>query len=198
MKQTYNSCNYDFSKLEQPYFGFISNNASIHRKNIDVIGLLDNNFVYWGLEDTEFAYRCYKRGIEIFFAIDANAYHQWHEREMTDGLDVFKKFKIQNEIFYKKFLDNELLAEVGKYLFFDTNKRNLELISENELLKKLLSEYRNWVFSKEEFEQFVGIFYEYLYENKHQNNLTLKNAFTNHTSLLNLLNSGFFKSKMIK
>jgi len=120
MENIYKQCNYDLSKLEQPWFGFISNNTSVRKKDFELINGFDNNFVFWGVEDQEFAYRSYKKVFEVFLNTDAIGYHQWHEKEFIDLKEREKILNKHGIILYKKHLCIDVLNAVNKY-FYNNN-----------------------------------------------------------------------------
>lgn len=54
---------------------FYTSNISIQRRFLEEVGLFDEEFLYAAYEDTELAYRLFKKGMKIVFNKKAIAYH---------------------------------------------------------------------------------------------------------------------------
>lgn len=66
--------------FEMPWAIGATGNMSVPRALVERAGGFDGSFVGWGLEDTDFHYRVHQEGAKTVFALDAENYHQCHER----------------------------------------------------------------------------------------------------------------------
>jgi len=87
----------------------VTANLSIRRKYLEEVGGFDKDFVFWGFEDTDLGYRLGKK-FNLGFIWDdrIKVYHLYHPREAGDKLNDLFAFKIGADIFYHKYLDEEI------------------------------------------------------------------------------------------
>lgn len=71
------------SDLMHPWFMTYTCNVSLPREWA-VKELFDENYVAWGLEDSEWAYRLYLQGAGFAFIESVTGIHLYHDRTMTD------------------------------------------------------------------------------------------------------------------
>ncbi len=57
---------------------FSTGNSSVQRQDLLDVGMFDENFTGWGLEDTELGYRLYKSGVKIKRKYSITNYHLVH------------------------------------------------------------------------------------------------------------------------
>jgi len=99
----------DEKHLSDKWFRFVTANLSIRRKYLEEVGGFDKDFVFWGFEDTDLGYRLGKK-FNLGFIWDdrIKVYHLYHPREAGDKLNDLFAFKIGADIFYHKYLDEEI------------------------------------------------------------------------------------------
>jgi glycosyltransferase involved in cell wall biosynthesis len=68
--------------LKHPWFMAYTCNVSLSR-NLALLNPFDVNYIQWGLEDSEWAYRCFVNGINFEFIEGVNSIHLYHDREMN-------------------------------------------------------------------------------------------------------------------
>jgi chondroitin synthase len=76
-------------------------NIGFTKKTFDVIGSFDERFVFWGGEDTEWAYRAYKKGIYFEVMSNISAYHfecYPQEYQVDRHKDLSKKNDLLNDL----------------------------------------------------------------------------------------------------
>jgi glycosyltransferase involved in cell wall biosynthesis len=114
----------DLSKLAFPWPLFWTTNVSVSRALTLEIGCFDENFITWGMEDLEFAYRLAEHQVIFKLARNACGIHYPHERNRNilitnqdNKLYFFRKYpNLQTEIYkftaamefnnaYQNFLD---------------------------------------------------------------------------------------------
>jgi len=61
-----------------PWLLFVTANASVQAKHLREVGMFDESFRGWGLEDIELGYRLHRHGLKFRYAEDAANYHQLH------------------------------------------------------------------------------------------------------------------------
>jgi len=99
----YYLCSYDY-----PWNLVTSNNLMIKNKTFACFGGFDENFVFWGDEDQEFAYRLHSAGVQFRISKEAVGFHQYHEDESVDEATYYlNKYRHKN-IFYKKHLNQNI------------------------------------------------------------------------------------------
>ncbi len=109
---------------------FATGNVSIKKKTLCDVGLFNEQFTGWGLEDTELGYRLWKNNIEFKLCVEAPNYHLEHERnlniklkEMNDNLTLFKKLHKHKSIeFFSSFINGDI--SLGQYNNLCGGKRN--------------------------------------------------------------------------
>lgn len=70
------------SDLRYPWFMTYTCNVSVPRKLV-LSELFDENYIAWGLEDSEWAYRLHCRECGFAFVENVNTTHLYHDRTMT-------------------------------------------------------------------------------------------------------------------
>lgn len=94
-ERIYKVCNSDLSKLSTPWICLYSNNFSIKRKDLLKVGGFCEDFQKkWGVEDVEFGYRLYKKGLNFLLCRKAKAYHLWHPMRWKKNLTELQKKSI--------------------------------------------------------------------------------------------------------
>lgn len=68
-----------------PWIFFVTCNVSVGKSHLLELGLFDENFIGWGIEDYEMGYRLCKHGIEYKLCRDAISYHQFHSRNFVQA-----------------------------------------------------------------------------------------------------------------
>lgn len=76
--------------FEQPHWFAVGANTCIHRELLNTLQGFNEDFVYWGQEDLDLAYRLLQKGYQIHFSLDAWGEHQIHERS-GDFYDINKR-----------------------------------------------------------------------------------------------------------
>jgi len=108
----YKSCSDNLNKFATPWETFITSNVSVRKQHIIDVGMFDENFRGWGLEDIELGYRLIKRG--LIFKLNRNAlgYHIGTDNILNPYVDPSpKKWKnyIRNmKYFLKKFNNSDV------------------------------------------------------------------------------------------
>jgi len=74
--------NNDLCNSDCPWFYFVTANASVKRKSLLKVGLFDENFKSWGIEDLELGYRLHVAKIKFVFGSKAISIHHPHERNL--------------------------------------------------------------------------------------------------------------------
>jgi glycosyltransferase involved in cell wall biosynthesis len=80
------------SFLKHPWFMSYTCHVSIPATK-DKQERFDPFFVFWGLEDVEWAYRLYKRSFDFKLIQGALAWHQYHDRNLGKGDQIYVKSK---------------------------------------------------------------------------------------------------------
>ena len=68
-----------------PWIFFVTCNVSVGKSHLLKVGLFDEKFIGWGIEDYELGYRLYKHGLEYQLCRDAISYHQHHSRNFAQA-----------------------------------------------------------------------------------------------------------------
>ena len=109
-------------------------NIGISREDLEAVNGFDENFVGWGCEDDDLAYRLRKAGKRVASALSYTyGYHMWHPTEpsrpakWTDGPNVGRL----------EYLDRPLKCEVGLRNLAD-DVTSIPVISANKLNHRAL------------------------------------------------------------
>jgi hypothetical protein len=154
----------------------------------------DHNFVFWGFEDQEFAYRLFKLGFEIYLNKNVIGYHQWHEKEFLDINRRFEMIKTHGNLLFKKYLSKDTLYIYSRYVFMDVNEQNVEILYD-QLIVDLFYNYKNFYFSKSDFDYFLKFYYEWKQnKDKFKENNKINKLCTDVNYLVKVLNNGGIKT----
>ncbi|MGV3524675.1 MAG: glycosyltransferase family 2 protein [Candidatus Sericytochromatia bacterium] len=66
--------------LERPHWYALGANFCLRREVLEAIGPFQEDYVYWGQEDLDLAYRLLQHGCQIHFSLDTWGEHQIHTR----------------------------------------------------------------------------------------------------------------------
>ncbi len=111
----YKWCNDEPGNFSTPWHMVYTNNVSVRRRHLINAGLIDESFVFWGIEDQELGYRL--QWLRFVLNSKAIGYHQHHDLSYSDTQGLSKALKYNSRIFYKKYLD-PLLFETYKASFY--------------------------------------------------------------------------------
>lgn len=113
-----------FTNFKFPWTLGVGGNVSMPRELAERVGLHDESYVGWGLEDTDFHYQLHRAGAETRVAAGALNYHQVHRRGPERGVEWARNAM--------RFLGKFDTLEVVLYLA--TCRRALSLSEANEVL----------------------------------------------------------------
>jgi glycosyltransferase involved in cell wall biosynthesis len=82
-KRLLNFLNMSFFEMKSPWFLAYTCHISVPKKDATQ-ELFDPNFILWGLEDVEWAYRLFQKDIRFYLFEDCNALHLYHDRSIND------------------------------------------------------------------------------------------------------------------
>jgi glycosyltransferase involved in cell wall biosynthesis len=123
------SLNFEAEKLVEPWTMLMGNNFSVSREAILMAGMFDEEFVGWGGEDTDLAYRLHQLNIPFCINKDAAIIHQPHPKETFRS----ETYLVNKRRIYKKFPN--LITELIPYfdvLTYETSINELKrLISQS-------------------------------------------------------------------
>jgi glycosyltransferase involved in cell wall biosynthesis len=78
-----------------PWALFVTVNVSLRKETIEAVGLFDEAFLGWGIEDTELGYRLYKGGAKFVYEEEAANYHVMHPVDRhSRRRDLAKNFSL--------------------------------------------------------------------------------------------------------
>ena len=95
--QVYTSYAANMDKFVLPWLLFTTGNVSLKKKHCVEVGLFDENFKGWGLEDYEIGYRLYKHGLNFMLHKDPVIYRLMHSRESHGD---YVASKVSNYIYF--------------------------------------------------------------------------------------------------
>lgn len=117
-----------------PWFMFVTVNASIRKDVLEEVGMFDESFSGWGLEDVELGYRLCKAGVKFRHEAGAVNYHQLHPVST-------KARKSEHARNYRLFCEKHPAFEV--YLFWRCTLGELTPNEYNEVVKGYLQIEKN-------------------------------------------------------
>lgn len=109
-------------------------NVAFKKSTFDDVGAYDERFTFWGGEDTEWAYRAYKRGYYFKFDPEVHAWHfdcrsfEYQENRYTDLSQKNKLLRSLVPAFENGYLDP--IGEVPYVSIFITHYNKLEFLTE--------------------------------------------------------------------
>jgi glycosyltransferase involved in cell wall biosynthesis len=117
-EQVYSTINDDLNIIPVPWMLFYTNNVSVKRAELIEAGCFDEDFVRWGVEDVECAYRLHKNKLKFKLSKEACGVHYPHERHI-EGNHVSGKMNMR--LFYSKHQDDvvELYSTCSNFSFID-------------------------------------------------------------------------------
>jgi len=108
----YEECSENLNDFERPWETLLTGNASIRRQHLLEVGMFDENFKGWGLEDIELGYRLFKKGLEFKLNRKALGYHIGTDKILNPFLnssnDDWKNYTKNMSYFLIKFDNKEV------------------------------------------------------------------------------------------
>ncbi len=102
----YKWCDDNPSEFKAPWHMIYTNNLSLRKQHYLDVGMIDESFVFWSIEDQELGYRM--QWLRFVLNSRAIGYHQHHPLVYGSTEAKFKAFKYNARIFYKKFLNPQI------------------------------------------------------------------------------------------
>ncbi len=114
----YSRINDDLNSIPVPWMLFYTNNVSVKKAELIEAGCFDEDFVRWGVEDVECAYRLYKNKLKFRISREACGVHYPHERHLESN---HISGKMNMRLFYSKHQDEvvELYSTCSTFAFID-------------------------------------------------------------------------------
>lgn len=118
----YSKCMDDLTEYKDPWITLFSNNVSVSKKALMDVGLFDEQFIGWGVEDIELGYRLYKKGLTYVLNRKAIGYHIGTEEDQLSPMlspddEKFKRYARNMKLFYMKFPEKPVKRELVKLNF---------------------------------------------------------------------------------
>jgi len=114
--RTLKSNNYNPYSYKWPWLLIISNNLLVQKDLFIKQNGFDSNFVFWGVEDQEFAYRLQSNKVQFLVNKDAFGYHQYHDNEYVAQKNISRIFTIHQNIFYAKHLKKQVYEAYEQFI----------------------------------------------------------------------------------
>jgi glycosyltransferase involved in cell wall biosynthesis len=110
-----------------PWVLFVTANVSVARDTLIAVGLFDEDFQGWGLEDTELGYRLHRHGVTFRYDVEAANYHQMHPIPYTErrqqrahNYELFSRKHPSIEVFlFWRFTNGDLDADTYNHLLVE-------------------------------------------------------------------------------
>lgn len=122
-EENYRLVNSDLSQLPAPWSLFWTTNVSFTKTFVDEVGMFDERFVSWGVEDVELGYRFTKHGGVYVLSREACGLHYPHERDRSSQ----KSTNTSNKAMLYEFHPDEIIK---RYLASTALSFNFELLKE--------------------------------------------------------------------
>lgn len=132
----------DLSSLPAPWRFSWGGSMSVRKRDIEKVGMFDEDFRSWGAEDIEFGYRCFKKGLRFVLNRNAWGVHYPH----ANDLDGKRESNWRNMLlFYQRHPNPEIeLCTVARQFKYNELWENIRrLVGQN-----LLPEYSSSRFRK--------------------------------------------------
>ena len=111
-------------RIEAVWHLVFSHNMSVRRETVRKLGGFDESFKGWGLEDTEFAYRMARNGVEIKFLDNVEVFSVYEESKI-DNTERFREWSANLDRFIKKYPEAPVLLQEQFVSYYDIEKRKL-------------------------------------------------------------------------
>ncbi|MHB8062508.1 MAG: glycosyltransferase [Ruminiclostridium sp.] len=138
----YSRINDDLNSIPAPWVLFYTNNVSVERSDMLAAGCFDEEFVSWGVEDIECAYRLFKNNVKFKLSHSACGVHYPHERHLKNN---YISGRINERKFYNKYQEDvvELFTSSNTFDFIQEYIEYLkfkEKLGKTPLYSSLLTE----------------------------------------------------------
>lgn len=126
---------FNFASFKAPFLYALTCNMSVPKKLIDEISGFDEELIYWGIEDVEFARRLHSRGAKFVYNPRLDVLHQKHGTE-SKRFNSVEESKLEGvnkntSVFLRKYPDAFPLSESQVYELFDSIASHYVLLEEN-------------------------------------------------------------------
>lgn len=101
------------SLLDEPdwWLSFFTGNASVSRELMLRVGGFDTSLQYWGLDDTDLAYRLFRSNATFWHTLRARVVHLAPNESGggTTRIERIRNYRLHMEVLYRKYLETEIL-----------------------------------------------------------------------------------------
>lgn len=100
----FNDISYNAGSMDIPFMFALTCNLAVPKKWINMIGGFDEDLKKWGIEDIEFMYRVYSKGLKILINSRDEVIHQFHGIEEGDTVNEkqIHELDYNTSVFIKK------------------------------------------------------------------------------------------------
>lgn len=93
------------------WLSFFTGNSSVDRTVFEKAGGFDPSLQYWGLDDTDLAYRLFRHGATVWHTTRACVQHQnqSHSGGGETEAERMRSFRLHMEVLYRKYLQDDIL-----------------------------------------------------------------------------------------
>lgn len=95
-----------FENVNSKWLWVYGHTVCVRKNTFMKLGTFCEDMVGWGLEDTEFAYRYNKAGIELYYDRKCICYHLWHDENL--GKKTLNEYNKNMQFFINKYADPTL------------------------------------------------------------------------------------------
>ncbi len=131
-QQIFENLSYNAGSMKVPFLFALTCNLAVPKKWIDLTDGFDEELKKWGIEDIEFVYRMYQKGMKIAINTKGTVIHQFHGAKEEDTVEKgkLKEVDYNTSIFIKKYPGFLGLSDQEIYELFRSiahNYKKLEL-----------------------------------------------------------------------
>lgn len=141
--QVFKDVSYNASNLRYHWLVAFTCNMSLPRRYLEIIGGFDENFLGWGLEDVELAYRAFRSGLKIIVGSKLEVYHQFHGYG-TDEItpEKYPAIDLNVRYFLSRHADALALSEEEVYKLFRGQLPFVNVRHQEELSNRVVYDFR--------------------------------------------------------
>jgi glycosyltransferase involved in cell wall biosynthesis len=137
--QIFENLSYNAESMKVPFLFALTCNLAVPKKWIDLTEGFDEELKKWGIEDIEFVYRMYQKGMKIAINTKGTVIHQFHgsKEEDTVEKDKIEEVDYNTSVFIKKhpgFLD---LSDQEIYELFRSIAHNYKKLEVDNTIKSI-------------------------------------------------------------
>lgn len=141
----FNDLSYNASSMDTPFMFALTCNLAVPKRWIEMVNGFDEELKKWGIEDIEFVYRLYLKGLKVIINSRDEVIHQFHGIEESDVVSDKQIHEVDynTSVFIRKHPDFMGLSNDEVYELFRSIATNYRKLESDDSMESIIIEFRD-------------------------------------------------------